>query len=267
MAGLFGLFNYEKEGPGVSKNAPKKNGFIVFFEIYFKNFWKLAVNGLWYWLFSILVLPIGFADAGMTNITRNMARDTHSFGTRDFFSTIKKNWKQALPAGILNIAIMALLIYDIYFFFVCTQGPMQIIGTAITLTLLVIFLLMRLYFWFLLTTFKLSFKQLYINSFKLSILGIKRSLLIAVELIAFYALIFAIGYIGLAITNFVDIIIIIFVLPGFRFLVIQTNIFKVIKKHMIDPYYNEHPDEDIELRRRLGVYEGDKPVYTEENLL
>ena len=37
MAGLFGgLFNYDKEGPGVDKNAPKKKGFIVFFEIYFK---------------------------------------------------------------------------------------------------------------------------------------------------------------------------------------------------------------------------------------
>ena len=32
MAGFFGLFNYEKEGPGISKNAPKKKGFIVFFE-------------------------------------------------------------------------------------------------------------------------------------------------------------------------------------------------------------------------------------------
>ena len=28
MAGFFGLFNYEKEGPGISKNAPKKKGFM-----------------------------------------------------------------------------------------------------------------------------------------------------------------------------------------------------------------------------------------------
>ena len=40
MAGLFGLFNYEKEGPGIDKNAPKKHGFIVFFETFFRNFWK-----------------------------------------------------------------------------------------------------------------------------------------------------------------------------------------------------------------------------------
>ena len=40
MVYFFGLFNYEKEGPGISKNAPKKKTFIVFFETFFRNFWK-----------------------------------------------------------------------------------------------------------------------------------------------------------------------------------------------------------------------------------
>ena len=32
MAGLFGsFFNYDKEGPGVEKDAPEKKGFIIFF--------------------------------------------------------------------------------------------------------------------------------------------------------------------------------------------------------------------------------------------
>ena len=30
MAGFFGLFNYEKEGPGVEKDAPQKIGFLRF---------------------------------------------------------------------------------------------------------------------------------------------------------------------------------------------------------------------------------------------
>ena len=110
MAGFFGLFNYEKEGPGVEKNAPKKKRFIEFFEIYFKNFWKLCINSIWYWLLTILGITSGFAAAGMTNLTRNMAVDTHSFGTSDFFSTIKKNWKQSLAAGIINTLILAFLV-------------------------------------------------------------------------------------------------------------------------------------------------------------
>ena len=48
MAGFFGLFDYEKEGPGISKNAPKKKTFIVFFETFFRNFWKFININLVY---------------------------------------------------------------------------------------------------------------------------------------------------------------------------------------------------------------------------
>ena len=41
MAGFFGLFNYEKEGPGISKNAPQKKTFIVFFETFSEIFGNL----------------------------------------------------------------------------------------------------------------------------------------------------------------------------------------------------------------------------------
>ena len=49
MAGFFGLFDYAKEGPGVSKNAPKKRSFVVFLEIYGRKFWSLMCAGLLFW--------------------------------------------------------------------------------------------------------------------------------------------------------------------------------------------------------------------------
>ena len=88
MAGFFGLFNYEKEGPGISKNAPKKKTFIVFFETFFRNFWKFITINLVYDLISVPVLTNGLASAGLTNVTRNIARDKHSFGLSDFFDTL-----------------------------------------------------------------------------------------------------------------------------------------------------------------------------------
>ena len=122
MAGFFGLFNYEKEGPGISKDAPKKKTFIVFFETFFRNFWKFIVINLVYCIISLPVLTNGLAAAGITNVTRNIARDKHSFGTSDFLETIKKNWKQALPAGIINTLIYIILGFDIYFFYFCMAG-------------------------------------------------------------------------------------------------------------------------------------------------
>ncbi len=270
MAVFFGLFNYEKEGPGVKKNAPKKKRFIEFFEIYFKNFWKLTINSIWYWILTLLCLTSGFAAAGMTNLTRNMAVDTHSFGTSDFFSTIKKNWKQALPAGIINTLVLAFLAYDIYFFYyqyIHTSQTLHLVALAICVTVLLVFFMVRYYMWFILTTFKLGLKQIYVNSLKLSLLGIKNNLLIFVCILLLYGFCYLIGYIGMPITNFIFILLVVFVVPPVRFLIIQFNVFGVVKKHMIDPYYAEHPDDDIELRRRLGVYEDDSAKYSEEDLL
>ncbi|MBE6806047.1 MAG: DUF624 domain-containing protein [Ruminococcaceae bacterium] len=264
MANFFGLFNYEKEGPGVEKDAPQKIGFLRFFELYFKNFWKLAVNSIWYWVLTALVLPSGLAAAGMTNLTRNMAVDTHSFGTSDFFETIKKNWKQALPAGLINLFVLAFLGFDIYFFGMYFKNELKIIGLAVCITLLLIFLVMRYYIWIILITFKLPLKQIYQNSFKLTLLGIKNNLFILLGMAAMYGLCYCLGVTGTGITQFLFYIIVLFVLPGFRFLLIQFNVFGNIKKYMIEPYYKDHPDEDIELRRRLGVY---KEGYNEQDII
>lgn len=268
MAGLFGNFNYEKEGPGVDKNAPEKKGFIKFFEFYFKNFWKLAVNSVWYWLLTLPVLTGGLAAAGMTNITRNMAVDNHSFGTSDFFDTIKKNWKQALFAGIFNAFIMLFLCWDIYFFYNNFQNELRLIGIAVCSTVLFVFFIMRYYIWIILITFKLKLKQIYKNSFKLVFAGLKNNLCVLLALALVYAICYALGATGTGITQFLFLVVVIFILPGYRFFAIQFNVFPVIKKFMIDPYYKEHPDEDIEIRRSLGVLDKEQDTeYNENDLL
>ena len=49
--GLF--FNYSKPGPGVPKDAPKKNAFFRFFGIFFRKFWHYVKSNLLYLLCSI----------------------------------------------------------------------------------------------------------------------------------------------------------------------------------------------------------------------
>ena len=176
MAGFFGLFNYEKEGPGISKNSPKKKGFIVFFETFFRNFWKFIVINLVYGLISLPVLTNGLASAGLTNVTRNIARDKHSFGVSDLWDTVKKNWKQALPAGIIKLVIYIILGFDIYFFYFGSKGIMSTIGLGISLCMLFIFTVMDYFVWTLIITFKFSLKQIYRNSFKFVFINMKMNL-------------------------------------------------------------------------------------------
>lgn len=263
MAGFFGLFNYEKEGPGISKNAPKKKTFIVFFETFFRNFWKFITINLVYDLISVPVLTNGLASAGLTNVTRNIARDKHSFGLSDFFDTLKKNWKQALPAGIINTLVYAMLFFDIYFFWFSSKGILASVGVGICVCILFIFTVMNYYIWTLMITFKFTLKQIYKNSFKFVFINMKLNLLCFFSLLLVYAV--NIGLIFLFQSAFIivltlEIFLYILLYPSFRFLLVQFCTFPSIKKYIIDPYYLEHPDEDIDKRRDLGIeVEEEKP--------
>ena len=256
MAGFFGLFNYEKEGPGISKNAPKKKTFIVFFETFFRNFWKFVVINLVYGIISLPVITNGLAAAGITNVTRNIARDKHSFGTSDFLETVKKNWKQALPAGIINTLIYIILSFDIYFFYTSTEGIMSTVGLGISLCMLFIFTVMQYYIWTLIITFKFSLKQVYKNSFKFVFINMKMNLLCFFAILLVYAvniaLVFLLQSFFLPVITF-ELLLYILLFPSFRYLLVQYCTFPSIKKYIIDPYYAEHPDEDIEKRQNLGI--------------
>ena len=48
--------------------------------------------------------------------------------------------------------------------------------------------------------------------------------------------------------------------PGFKFLLIQYCVFPAIRKYIIDPYYEAHPDADLDKRRQLGVLDEEEPT-------
>ena len=52
-----GLFSndYESAGPGIAKNAPRKKGLALFFDLFFRKLWKLFGLNM---LFFIFVIPL-----------------------------------------------------------------------------------------------------------------------------------------------------------------------------------------------------------------
>ncbi len=273
MAGFFGLFNYEKLGPGVDKREPEKKEFIVFFELYFRKFWKLIIANLLYVLVSLPVVTTGLAQAGLTYITRNFARQKHAFIPEDFFDTIRKNWRQALPIGIINLLLTLLLLFDIYFFYVWNQGWMSSLFLAVSACVYVIFTVMKYYIYMMMITFKLKTKQLYKNSFILVSAGLGRNAIISLVLLLFYAAAVALLFANLIVGIVVILLFYIFLFPAFRSFLIQFTIFPVIKKYMIDPYYKAHPGEDIEQKRSLNIEDeyteadAKEAVFRDERLL
>ncbi len=272
MAGFFGLFNYEKEGPGVEKNAPKKRAPIVFFEIYGRKFWNLFYANLLFLLTNLPIVTRGLADVGLCKITRNFAREKHAFVREDFFETIKRNWKQALGVGIINLVVTALLIFNVVYYFLgmfpgfwsifgydtsamtaMAPGVLDYVVMAVTAFGYMVFTWMKYYIPMMVVTFKLNNKALYMNAFKFAIVGLKQNLLISVVLVVLYAIVavlfFSVGWqVGILILIVASLF-----LPSLRSLLIQFTIFPLVRKLMIDPYYAEHPDADKQLRRDLNL--------------
>ncbi|MEZ0536155.1 YesL family protein [Caldicellulosiruptoraceae bacterium PP1] len=60
MSGFFGLFNYDKPGPGIPDDLPPKPKYQVFFEVLFRKFWKLCWLNILYTLVSLPILILLF---------------------------------------------------------------------------------------------------------------------------------------------------------------------------------------------------------------
>lgn len=63
MAGLFGFFDYNKVGKGVSINEPPKKPIVQFFTILGRKFWKIVQINLMYFVFSLPVLIVSIVAA------------------------------------------------------------------------------------------------------------------------------------------------------------------------------------------------------------
>lgn len=268
MAGLFGFFDYTKPGPGVSKDGPKKKSFFVFWEIYFRKFWKLILANLLYALVSLPVVTRGLAQAGLTFVTRNYVREKHVFLPSDFFDTIKKNWKQALVVGLVDVFGGALIAFDVYFLWGNVMHEdsslIHLLMFAGILLMAILFCFMRYYIYLQLITFRLNLKQLFKNSFLLAVVGIKRNFLISLVLVLLYAIPISLLFVNIYIALLVALIGEIFWFPAFRSFLIQYVIFPLVKKTIIDPYYEDHPDEDLDKRRDLNIEVEEATPQTEE---
>ena len=104
-------------------------------------------------------------------------------------------------------------------------------------------------------TFDFRTKTLYKNSFKFVFANLWRNLFCGIILTCVYGLYVAIFVLsgGNLRVLIIEISVAMLTLPAFRYLLVQFCTFGSIKKYIIDPYYKEHPEADIEKRRDLGL--------------
>lgn len=196
--GFLGMGNYNKPGPGVSKNAPEKKRFFKFFELYFRKFWKLIQLNLLYAAFWIPAFVVSYftldlgdiavtavfilvgaftvapATAGFTYVMRNYVREQHAFMLSDFWDNFKSNFKQSVIVYLFFSLIMSVAWFSLVFYISnLAQGTIYYVAMGITAALLLVLISANFYVYMLMVTMDLPTFGLIKNSFIFAIIGIR----------------------------------------------------------------------------------------------
>ena len=126
----------------------------------------------------LLLGTFGLSTIGITYIMRNMVRGEMIFMKEDFFYAMKRNVKQGIILGILDLLFTALLLYDVYFFYLnLAGGTWAVMGFWASIVILLFYFFMRFYTYLQALTFELSLSKIFKNALIFSILGFKRNIL------------------------------------------------------------------------------------------
>lgn len=186
MAGLWNFFDRSQPGPGVSKNAPKKRRFFLFWEVFYRKFWSLVLLNLLFVLSCIPIVTIGPALAGFSYVLRHYARGEHSFLWMDYRDAFKENWKQSVAVNLLSAAAFVVLGIALYFYkHFLTQNLLVLVPYTLCLGAFLILLFMQYYLYALLVSYRLSFRQLLKDAVAFAFVGLWWNLLITAVLGAF----------------------------------------------------------------------------------
>lgn len=257
---LFG-FDYEKAGIGISKSAPKKKNFFVFFELYFRKFWKLVKLNIITFLFCLPIVTIGPALAGMTKVLRNYILERNSFIFHDFWKGFSKNLKKSIPVGIADVlfavsAYSSLIIYPEMASSSESGGILFIILCIISLSFAMTLLIMNFYIMPMIIATDLKLINIIKNSFFLTCVALKKNF-ITLVIIMVISLVIVI----MTLLTPLTIIVIPFWLISFIGFIIMFNTYPQIQKYVIDPYYKERGQVNPEYS--LTLQTDDEIVFTD----
>ena len=202
-----------------------------------------ALTYVFYGLAALTLFTFGIVNVGSAYILRNIAKGDPVFLWSDFWYAVKRNWKQALPFGMIDLAINGILIWNIRITF---SGDGSFFASTMfwcNIVLLVLYFVMRYYIYIQMVTFKLSVGKILKNSLIFSLLGFKRNLvaLLGILLLVFIELICVMGVGGILLPFGIALPFLI-LFSAFAYMKVYAAYFK-IKEVMIDPYLAEHPEE------------------------
>ena len=126
---------------------------------------------------ALTLFTWGFVSLGSAYVLRNMATERPIFLLSDYFDTYRKNWRQALPAGMIDVAITGILTYNIVMMLRAGGSGLRGLFFWVSALLFLVWFVMRWYVYLQIVSFRLSLWKIIKNSLYFVLLGIKRNLL------------------------------------------------------------------------------------------
>jgi uncharacterized membrane protein YesL len=261
--GLFG-YNFNKPGPGISKDQPKLKPFPLFFSILFRKFSELVklnllfcipvlislviiyllkyITNIPFILFSPIILISPFV-AGLAFVTRNYVREEHAFIFSDFMDAVKQNFKAFLINGV--ICYFGYIIFSVaisYYLAECKNNSLFYFLFAVCIFVLIIFVFAQYYVPVSIVTFDLNLKQIYKNSLIFSIIGLWRNLLITFILLIVFGGLYILLYM-VPVSLFFIVLFVFLFLFSFCMFLINFIVYPLIDKSMIQPFQKDREDD------------------------
>ncbi len=196
---------------------------------------------VFYAISALSLLTFGCVNVGTCYILRNIARGEPVFTWTDFWYAVKRNWKQALPFGIIDLAIIGVLLNNIQKMFIGNGSNVFFTSTMFwsNIVLFVVYFFMRYYIYLQMITFKLSIFKILKNSLIFTLLGFKRNVvaLSGIVMVLMLEVIFTFSFGGVLIPLAVAFPLLFFI-SAMAYMKVYAAYYK-IKTVMIDPYVTE----------------------------
>ena len=200
---------------------------------------SLASKTLMYSIFA-LIITFGLSTIGMVYNIRNVCTGEYVDTWHDFFYAIKRNFKQGIVVGLLDTTVIFLLIYDLFLYSASAGNSYMLLIFYYAIILIsIVYYLMRFYIYLQLVTCEMSIWKLIKNSFLLTALGFKRNLVALIGTAAFVLLFL---YAWILLPQFAIILVCMFAFSFLTYIGVYCA-YPVMKKYVIDPYYEDNPDE------------------------
>lgn len=260
-----GLFsNYNNAGPGIPKMPQEKKGFFKYMEVFGRHFWDLALLNLLYLVFCIPIVTFGPATAALIKVTRNYSQERSCFMFHEFWKTFKSSFKQSFIVGIVDIILAVWAVYMVVFYYnFSLYYDIGKVLLVVSISLMLIIFLMHYYIYLLIVSTNLKLKQIIKNAFLLTSLGLKSTLItffttvgLLVVLLLFLLSASNIGLIA-------DLVIICGWMFSFIGFTIGYNCYPIIRKYVIQPYYESRGEKNPEFDY-LRPADEDDAIFTDK---